>query len=70
MTHTFKISFASDFDAGHDAVKRDISALGFEAARAKFNLDNPVGHKPSSSAAYYYAEGGMKALVAASRWAA
>ena len=60
MTHS-----NTDFAAGFAAVKEEIAAMGFAAARDKFNMDNPVGHNFSSHAARMYAEGGMQALVEA-----
>jgi len=55
----------TDFAAGFAAVKEEIAAMGFPAARDKFNMENPVGHEFSSFAARMYAEGGMQALVEA-----
>ena len=60
MTHS-----NTDFAAGFAAVKEEIAAMNFAAARDKFNMDNPVGHNFSSTAARMYAEGGMQALVEA-----
>jgi hypothetical protein len=59
MTHP------ADFAAGFAAVKEEIAGMGFDAARDKFNLDNPVGHNFSSTNARMYAEGGLQALVEA-----
>jgi len=41
-------------------VKRQ--GMSFEACRDEFNMAHPVGFKPSSLAAYYYAKGEMEAL--------
>lgn len=59
--------FQPHFTAGFDAKQEEIKWMGFEAARNKFNMDNPVGYKPSSPSAYYYAEGEMAALIAAKK---
>lgn len=59
--------FQSTYAAGFDAKQAEIKSMGFAASRDKFNMDNPVGQKPSSLAAYYYAKGEMDALVAALR---
>ncbi len=51
--------------AGFYAVRKDIQGMGFEAARDKFNMDNPQGYDNSFSSmdAYQYAKGGIEALV-------
>ena len=59
--------FQNAYAAGFNAKQAEIKSMGFAASRDKFNMDNPVGQKPSSIAAYYYAEGEMDALVAAQR---
>ena len=41
----------------------DIAGMGWNAARDKFNIDNPVGQPVSGMAAYYYAKGGIDALL-------
>lgn len=51
-----------DYISGYEAVAQEIREIGFSAARDKFNIDNPVGQKPSSLGAYYYAKGGCDAL--------
>ena len=57
--------FQNTYAAGFNAKQAEINAMGFAASRDKFNMDNPVGQKHSSMAAYYYAEGEMDALIAA-----
>lgn len=59
--------FQNAYDAGFDAKQAEIKSMGFAASRDKFNMDNPVGQKFSSMAAYYYAEGEVDALLAALR---
>jgi hypothetical protein len=59
--------FQNTYAAGFNAKQAEINAMGFAASRDKFNMDNPVGQKHSSMAAYYYAEGEIDALVAAQR---
>jgi hypothetical protein len=53
----------NDFQNGYEAKAAELREMGFAAARDKFNLDNPVGHHPSSLAAYYYQAGELAALV-------
>lgn len=53
---------ADDYWRGYDAMQAEIDAMGWAAARDKFNAENPVGQKPSSLAAYYYSHGGITAL--------
>lgn len=49
---------------GYDAKKEEIAAMGFEAARDKFNAENPVGQKWTGSAeGLQYAFGEFQALV-------
>ena len=47
---------------GFETMLEEIKLMGFEAARDKFNAENPINQKPSSLGAYYYAKGGMQAL--------
>lgn len=56
---------ADDYWRGYDAMQAEIAAMGWAAARDKFNTENPVGQKPSSLAAYYYAKGCADALLEA-----
>jgi hypothetical protein len=49
--------------AGYDAKKEEIAAMGFVAARDKFNEENPVGQKWSGSAeGLQYTQGEFQAL--------
>lgn len=52
-----------DFDAGREQVLAEIAEMGFNAALAKWRMENPQGHKFSSLGAYYYAKGGLQALA-------
>lgn len=52
-----------DFDAGREQVLAEIAEMGFDAALAKWRMENPQGHKFSSLGAYYYAKGGLQALA-------
>lgn len=52
-----------DYDAGRMAVLEDIETFGAEKAADKWRLENPTRQKPSSLGAYYYAKGGLDALV-------
>ena len=56
--------FALSYWSGYELAKQEISDMGWEATRDKFNLDNPIGAK-SSMLAYYYAKGQMQALLEA-----
>ena len=49
---------------GFDTMMLEIKGMGFDAARDKFNSDNPLNQQPSSLGAYYYAKGGLNALAA------
>lgn len=60
ITHT---EFTNDYFAGYETAKLEIKQMGFDSARNKFNLENPIGVKPSSMAAYYYAKGQIQAFV-------
>lgn len=53
----------SAFDAGRDQMLKEIKGMGFAAARDKWNMENPVGTNPLSLGSYYYAKGGLQALV-------
>ncbi len=53
-----------DYDAGYTAVMEDIRTFGLDRAADKWRAENPTDHKPSSLGAYYYAKGGLDALVA------
>lgn len=62
VTHT---QHQADYDAGFNAAREDILALGKEEAARKWRMENPSDAQPSSLAAYYYAKAGLDALVAA-----
>ena len=62
VTHT---QHQKDYNAGWDDAREFIKAAGVDAAAARWNADNPRGHNPSNLGAYYYACGGMDAIVAA-----
>ena len=51
-----------DFFAGYDAKTEEVRAMGWEAARNKFNLENPIGQNPETLGAFYYAKGEFEAL--------
>lgn len=59
VTHT---EHQKDFNAGYNAKQTEIREIGFDAARDKFNLENPKGQNPSSLGGYYYADGELQAL--------
>lgn len=64
MQHTITHNeFANDYFAGYETAKKQIQQMGFIASRDKFNQENPIGVKPSSMSAYYYAKGEMQALI-------
>ncbi len=46
-----------DFDAGYNAKVAEINEMGLKAAHRKLLADTPTGSKPSTLAAYYYADG-------------
>ena len=50
------------FINGYEVKLKEIEAMGFSAARDKFNLDNPLGFKPSLLG-YAFASGEMEALL-------
>lgn len=55
--------FSPAYDAGFSSKKAEIDAMGFEAARDKFNIDCPVGVKWSGSQeGLDYSKGEMAAL--------
>lgn len=60
VTHT---EHQKDYDLGFDAKMAEILTMGIEAAKNKFNLENPTGQQPKSLGAYYYASGEMDAIV-------
>ena len=63
MQHTITHKeFVTTYFDGYEASRLEIAGMGFQAARDKFNLDNPVGCKLSMSA-YYYAKGQVQALL-------
>ena len=53
----------ASYYAGLDAKQQEISGMGFEAARDKFNADYPVGQKWAGSAdGLAYSQGEFEAL--------
>jgi hypothetical protein len=62
ITHT---EHADDYHKGREAVRAEISEMGWSAALAKFNAENQVGQRYGNLGAYYYAKGGVDALLAA-----
>lgn len=64
MEHTITHpEFHNDYFAGYESAKLEISQMGFEASRDKFNIENPVGVRHLSMGAYYYAKGQVQALI-------
>jgi hypothetical protein len=55
-----------DYNAGWDDACEFIRAAGIGAASSRWNAENPRGQNPSTLGAYYYACGGLDAIVAAS----
>jgi len=62
VTHT---QHQADYDAGREAALEDIKAFGIDQASDKWRSENPRDHQPSSLGAYYYAKGGLDAIVSA-----
>lgn len=48
--------------AGYESKKAEISGMGFDAARDKFNLENPVEFKHHTSDGSWFAYGEFDAL--------
>lgn len=48
--------------AGYEAKKAEIAGMGFEAARDKFNIENPVGINYATANGSWYAYGEFDAL--------
>lgn len=48
--------------AGYESKKIEIKGMGFDAARDKFNYENPIGFKPETYAGYWFAYGEFDAL--------
>jgi hypothetical protein len=61
ITHT---EYENDYRAGWDAAREDIRAFGINKASDKWRSENPVDVQPFSLGAYYYAKGGLNAIVA------
>jgi hypothetical protein len=61
ITHT---EFTAEYWAGFEAKAQEIKSMGWQAARDKFNLDNPIGAN-MSMAGFYFAKGEMQALAEA-----
>jgi hypothetical protein len=51
------------YNAGFSAKAEEIFEMGFEAARAKFNIDNPIAGCYASKAGEMYARGERDALL-------
>jgi len=63
MSHTIThAEHIEDYFKGFETMQTKIKDMGFKACRDEFNSVYPVGYKPSSLAAYYYAKGEMEAL--------
>jgi len=63
MTHTnTHPPHTEDYFKGFEAMTAKRQGMSFEACRDEFNMAHPVGFKPSSLGAYYYAKGEMEAL--------
>jgi hypothetical protein len=63
MTHTITHpQHTEDYFKGFEAMTAKRQGMSFEACRDEFNMAHPIGFKPSSLAAYYYAKGEMVAL--------
>ena len=63
MTHTITHpQHAQDYFNGFESMTLKRKGMSFEACRDEFNNSYPIGHRPSSLAAYYYAKGEMQAL--------
>jgi hypothetical protein len=60
VTHT---EHQKDYDAGYDATKEEIASMGLDATADKWRAENPNGVNPKSLGAYYYANGGLDAIV-------
>lgn len=56
---------SEDYWRGYETMKAEIAGMGWSAALAKFNAENPVGQRYGNLGAYYYAKGGVDALLAA-----
>jgi hypothetical protein len=63
MRTIYHAEHQNDFHAGYEAKSLEIKEMGWEAARDKFNLDNPADYVYGSLAGYYYASGEIEALV-------
>lgn len=62
MRHVTHQEHQEAYIAGWEAMTVEVREMGFEAARNKFNLENPVGEQPKNMGAYYYACGGIDCL--------
>jgi hypothetical protein len=62
MRHIQHQEHTESYLAGWEAMTIEVAGMGFDAARDKFNSENPISQKPSSMAAYYYACGGIDCL--------
>lgn len=55
--------YQEDFRKGIESKMQEIKGMGFDAARDKFNIDNPICKLPDSLGSYYFASGELEALV-------
>lgn len=55
--------YQQDYESGYDAMQFTISTLGFDAARDLFNKTYPLGEQFETLEKYYYAFGGIDALL-------
>lgn len=59
VTHT---EHQPDYMKGWESAADDIKGMGLAACVEKFNLETPLGFKPSNMGAYYYASGYLDRL--------
>ena len=50
------------YHAGYESKIVEINGMGWEAARNKFNSENPIGYSPSSPDGQWFAHGEFQAL--------
>lgn len=63
MTHTITHpQYTQDYFNGFESMAEKLKEMSFESCRDEFNSTYPIGDKPSSLAAYYYAKGELQAL--------
>lgn len=54
---------APDYWRGYNTMMDEIRGMGWKAAHAKFQSENPVGQRHGNLGAYYHAKGGAEALL-------